>query len=49
MACSEVASFLQIARAHYISNIFQPMSYYCSLMFAARQIANNPSPAAKKF
>ena len=46
MACSEAAAFLQTAGAHYISNIFQPISYN-SLTFAARQIANNLSPIAK--
>ena len=34
MACSEVAAFLQTAWAHYISNIFQPMSQqqWCRFM-----------------
>ena len=45
MACFEVA-FPQTAGVHYISNI----SSQChnSLVFAARQIANNLSPIAKK-
>ena len=48
MACSEVA-FLQTAWAHY--NLFQIFSSQCqsSLVFAARQIANNLSPIAKNF
>ena len=46
MACSEVAAFLQTAGEHYISNV----SSQChnSSVFAARQIANNMSPIAKK-
>ena len=47
MACSEAAAFLKTAGARYISNIFQPG--HSSLVFAARQIANNLSPIAKKF
>ena len=31
MACSEVAAFLQTAGAHYISNVFQPMSEQVSI------------------
>ena len=43
MACSEVA-FLHTAGAR----IFSSQCHY-SLVFAARQIANNLSPIAKKF
>ena len=43
MACSEVA-FLQTAGAR----IFSSQCHY-SLVFAARRIANNLSPIAKKF
>ena len=39
MTCSEVAAFLQTARAHYISYIFY--QFHNGLVFAARQIANN--------
>ena len=46
MACSEVAAFLQTAGAHYISNILSQC--HNSLVFAARQIEDNPSPIAKK-
>ena len=46
MACSEVA-FVQSAGAHYISNNCGQCRN--SLAFAARQIANNLSPIAKKF
>ena len=47
MAWSEVGAFLQTAEAHYISNV----SSQChnSLVFAARQIANNLPPIAKNF
>ena len=47
MACSEVAAFLQTAGAYFVSNI----SSQCrnSLVFAARQTANNLSQIAKKF
>ena len=44
MACSEVAAFLKPTGAHNISNISQQF-----IEFAARQIANNLSPVAKKF
>ena len=43
MACSEVA-FLQTAGAQIFS-----CQCHNSLVFAARQIANNISPIAKKF
>ena len=43
MACSKVA-FLQTAGAQIFSS-----QNHNSLMFAARQIANNLSPIAKKF
>ena len=46
MVCFEVA-FLQTAGAQYISNFFSQR--YNSLVFSARQIANNLSPIAKKF
>ena len=39
MACSEVTAFLLTAGTHYISNIFNRC--YNSVVFAARQIANN--------
>ena len=47
MACFEIAAFLQTAGTHYIRIFFS--QYYYSLMFTARQIANNLSPIAKKF
>ena len=47
MTCSEVATFLQTAGAHYISNILS--QFHNSLEFAAPQIANNLSPIAEKF
>ena len=51
MPCSEVA-FLQTAGVRRFSShvIFQIFSSQChnSLVFAARQIANNLSPIAKK-
>ena len=36
MACSEVAAILQTAGAHYISNIFQPLSLqqWCQFMLS---------------
>ena len=48
MACSEVA-FLPTAGAHY--SLFPIFFSQChnSLVFAARQIANNLSPIAKNF
>ena len=46
MACSEAAAFLKTAGERYISNIFQPG--HSSLVFAARQIANNCHQIAKK-
>ena len=47
MACSEVA-LQQIAGAHYISNVFYSSQRHNSLVFAARQIANNLLPIPKK-
>ena len=47
MACIDVAAFLQTAGA-IIFQIFSSRCHY-SLMFAARQIANNLSPIAKQF
>ena len=52
MACSKV-TFLQTAEhEHFLANaIFRIFSSQChnSLVFAARQIANNVSPVAKNF
>ena len=48
MAYSEVA-LLQIAGAHYISYVFYSSQRHNSLVFAARQIANNLLPISKKF
>ena len=46
MACSEAAAFLQIA-GHIIIRKFSSQCHN-RLVFAARQIANNLSPIAKK-
>ena len=48
MSCSGAAEFLQTAVAHYIFQIFSSQCHY-SLVFAARQIANNLPPMVKKF
>ena len=47
MACSEVA-LQQIAGAYYISNVFYSSQRHNSLVFVARQIANNLLPIPKK-
>ena len=42
MACSEVAAFLQIAGAHYISNIISPLSKQFRVCCSATALCRDP-------